>query len=238
MGTSSSGVTVYVDPSLGAQGMQNAQDLLSDADRVVKDNNAIFGITGGPVDVIVFALGGQTDGTGGADHSACNFTTGNAIEVDAAFGSPARVSGLFEAELSECAMNGQLCGHSTGEALSRWCAAVVSSNALADFATAPTWADDGMPNWVDQTEPTDQDAVSTGCGMAFISWLLSQKHTLGQIAQPMVSLGDSGTLAELYAQLTGQPAASAWPTFSAAVNALPGGVTSDDPFNGFANAGV
>jgi hypothetical protein len=133
-------------------------------------------------------------------------------------------------------MNGNLCGYSTGEALSRWCAAVVSSNALTDFATAPTWAQDGMPNWVDQTDPTDQNADSTGCGMAFVSWLLSQSQNLPQIAQAMVALGDSGTLAALYAQLTGDAAGNAWSNFQAAVQALPGGVTTDDPFNGFANA--
>jgi hypothetical protein len=236
VGTSPGGVTVYVDESLGAQGTQNAQSLLSDADSVVAQNNAFFGIAGGPVDVIVYAIGGATDGTGGADHAACNFTTGNAIEVDASFGSPNRVVGLFEAELSECAMNGNLCGYSTGEALSRWCAAVVSSNALPDFATAPAWAQAGMPNWVDQTEQTDQDAVSTGCGMAFISWLLSQGHRLSQIAQAMVALGDSGTLAALYAQLTGDAASNAWSKFQAAVAALPGGITNDDPFNGFSQA--
>ena len=238
VGTSSSGVTVYVDESLGAPGTQNAQSLLSSADSVVAQNNAFFAITGGPVDVIVYAIGGATDGTGGADHGGCDFTTGNAIEVDASFGSPDRVIGLFEAELSECAMNGNLCGYSNGEALSRWCAAVVSSNALSDFATAPAWAQAGMPDWVDTTEQTDQDAVSTGCGMAFISWLLSQGHRLSEIAQAMVALGDSGTLAALYAQLTGDAASNAWTKFQAAVAALPGGVTSDDPFNGFGNAGV
>ena len=236
IGTSSSGVTVYVDQSLGTQGAQNGQSLLSAADNVVAQNNAIFGITGGPVDAIVYAIGGATDGTGGADHGGCDFTTGNAIEVDASFGSPNRVIALFEAELSECAMNGSLCGYSTGEALSRWCAAVVSSNALADFATAPAWAQAGMPDWVDQTEQTDQDAASTGCGMAFISWLLSQGHHLPQIAQAMVALGDSGTLAELYAQLTGDAATNPWSKFQPAVSALPGGVTNDDPFNGFSQA--
>ncbi len=117
-------MTVYVDQALGDPGMQNAQSLLSSADSVVSQNNAIFGITGGSVSVIVYAMGGSTDGTGGADHGGCDFTVGNAIEVDAAFGSPNRIIGLFEAELSECAMNGSLCGFSTGEALSRWCAAV------------------------------------------------------------------------------------------------------------------
>ena len=72
--------------------------------------------------------------------------------------------------------------------------------------------------------------------MAFISWLLSQSHPLSQIAQAMVGLGDSGTLAALYAQLTGDAAGAAWSTFQSAVAALPGGVTTDDPFNGFSPA--
>jgi hypothetical protein len=231
VGTSPSGkVTIYVDPSLGQQGLQNARDLLTDADRVVNENDSIFGTPGGPVSVIVFALGGNTDGTGGADHMGCDYETGAAIEVCAAFGSSARVSALFEAELSECSMGGNLCGHSTGEALSRWCAAETSNNALSDFATAPTWAQDGMPDFVNKTDPTDQNADSTGCGMAFISWLISQGFTLDKIAPVMVSLGDSGTFAQVYANLTGDSAGNALPNFMAAVQSLPGGVTSDDPF--------
>jgi hypothetical protein len=232
VGTSPSGrVTVYVDPTLGAPGLQNAQDLVSDGDRVANANDAIFGTTGAAVSVIIYALGGATDGTGGADHGGCDYTTGAAIEVCASFGNSARVSALFEAELSECSMNGNLCGESTGEALSRWCAAEVGNNALSDFATAPTWAQDGMPNWVDKTEGTDQNADSTGCGMAFISWLKSQGYTLNQIAAAMVSLGNAGTLAQLYANLTSQAAGSAWSNFQAAVKALPPGVTNDDPFS-------
>lgn len=237
VGTSPSGkVTVYVDPILGDRGLQNAQDLVNDADRVVAANDQIFGTTGGAVNVIVFALGGATDGTGGADHMGCDYITGNAIEVCAAFGKPARVSALFEAELSECSMGGNLCGVSTGEALSRWCAAQISNNALSDFATAPTWYNDGMPNYVDQTDPTDRNADSTGCGMAFISWLLSQGNSLNQIAQGLVALTANGTLAQLYANLTSQSSTSAWPTFQAAVQALPSGITNDDPFGGGAQS--
>jgi len=236
VGTSPTGrVTVYVDPTLDPQGLQNAQDLVNDADRVVAGNDGIFGTTGGPVSVIVFALGGATDGTGGADHMGCDYTTGNAIEVDAAFGNSARVSALFEAELSECSMNGSLCGESTGEALSRWCAAVIGNNALSDFATAPQWYNDGMANWVDQTENTDQDPDSTGCGMAFISWLMGQGYGLEKIAPAMVNLGNDGTLAQLYASLTGDDAGNAWNNFQAAINNLPNGVNNDDPFNGLAN---
>ena len=48
VGTSPSGqVVVYVDPSLGAPALQNAKDLVRDADRVVKANNAFFGSPGG-----------------------------------------------------------------------------------------------------------------------------------------------------------------------------------------------
>ena len=231
VGTSPSGrVTVYVDPTLGAPALQNAQDLVNDADRVANANDAIFGTTGGAVSVIIFALGGATDGTGGADHGGCDYSTGNAIEVCASFGNSARVSALFEAELSECSMGGNLCGVSTGEALSRWCAAQISNNALSDFATAPTWAQDGMPDFVDKTDSTDQNADSTGCGMAFLSWMMSQGYNLAKIAQAMVALGASGTLAQLYAQLTASPANNAWPAFQAAVQALPNEVTSDDPF--------
>lgn len=235
VGTSPSGrVTVYVDPTLGQPGLQNAQDLLNDADRVVSANDGFFGTTGGAVSVIVFALGGATDGTGGADHMACNYSTGNAIEVDASFGNSARVSGLFEAELSECSMGGNLCGESTGEALSRWCAAITSNNALSDFASAPQWVQDGMPDWVDKTEDTDQDAVSVGCGMAFLSWLMSKGYSIDKIAPAMVALGDAGTLAQLYAKLTSDSASNAWTNFQAAIRALPNGVHSDDPFGALA----
>jgi len=233
VGSSASGrVTVYVDPTLGAAGLKNAQDLVAAGDGIANANDAIFGTTGGAVSVIIYALRGATDGTGGADHGGCDYSTGNAIEVCASFGNSARVLALFEAELSECSMGGNLCGVSTGEALSRWCAAKVGNNSLSDFATAPTWAQDGMPDYVDKTDPTDQDADSIGCGMAFLSWLISDGYALERIAPAMVTLGAKGTLAQLYAKLTAQPAGDAWSNFQAAVKKLPKGVTSDDPFGG------
>jgi len=89
-----------------------------------------------------------------------------------------------------------------------------------------------MPGYVDKTDPTDQGADSTGCGMAFLSWLMSQGYALEQIAPAMVALGAKGTLAQLYAKLTSQPATGAWSNFQAAVKSLPNGVASDDPFGG------
>src|SRR6516162_9339161 len=96
VGTSLNGrVNVYVDPILGQAALQNAQDLLEDADRVVAANDELFNTTEGAVSVNVFALGGATDGTGGADHMGCDFVSGAEIEVCASFGNSARVSALF-----------------------------------------------------------------------------------------------------------------------------------------------
>ncbi len=237
VGTSPSGVvSVYVDASLPSQAVLNATDLLADADRIVALNNVIFGITQStPVNVILFALGAQIDGTGGADHMACTFADGGNIEVDVSYGNSARCSALFEAELSECAMRGQLCGLSTGEALSRWCAMQASGNALADFASAPEWQQNGSVNWVDQVDPSDGNIDSTGCGMAFISFLIFLGSDLPAIAQAMVGLGDAGTLAELYSAVGMGASADAWPRFLTAVQ-RDGPITSDDPFGQGVNA--
>src|SRR5580704_3089737 len=79
VGASPSGrLTVYVDPTLGAPGLQNAQDLVNAGDGIANANDAIFGTTGDAVSVIIYAIGGATDGTGGADHGGCDYSTGNA----------------------------------------------------------------------------------------------------------------------------------------------------------------
>ena len=104
----------------------------------------------------------------------------------------------------------------------------VAGNVLADFASAPVWLQDGGPDFVDQTDFTDQNYDSIGCGMAFLSWLISKGHSLASIAQKMVALGDSGTLAHLYTALTGDRASNAWPKFVNAVNGV--AVNDDDPF--------
>jgi hypothetical protein len=156
----------------------------------------------------------------------CDYNTGAQIEVCVSYGNSMRCSALFEAELSENQMNGQLCGLSTGEALSRWCSMVVGNNALSDFVSAPTWDQDGRANFVDTTDQTDQNYDSIGCGMAFLSWVMSQGFTLSQAAVAMVKLGDSGTLAGLYAALTGKT--TAWGDFNAALSGRT--ITSDDPF--------
>src|SRR3979490_2339054 len=101
VGTSQSGrVTVYVDPTLGQPGQQNAHDLLADADRVVRGLHRADGAAAGRVNVIVFALGGATDGTGGADHMGIGYVGGTHHRGAQRLGVVMRVSALFEAELS------------------------------------------------------------------------------------------------------------------------------------------
>lgn len=244
VGRSASGlVAVYMDSGdLGnPAAQQNAKDLLALADAVVSTNNNIFGIAQStPVNVLIFNMG-ATDGTGGADHAACTFQDGGNIEVCSTYTYQGQVStgqraaALFEAELSECAMQGQLCGLSTGEALSRWCTLVAEPGALTDFASAPAWQTDGYANWIDTVNPTDQDIDSIGCGMAFISYLVHRGTDLPIIAQAMVAGGDQLSFAKLYENLKMGTAAQAWPTFIAAVKAL-GIITSDDPFNQVGNA--
>jgi hypothetical protein len=92
-----------------------------------------------------------------------------------------------------------------------------------------------MPDFVNNTENTDQGADSTGCGMAFLSWMISQGFGLEKIAPVMVNLGDGGTLAQLYANLTSDDAGNAWPNFQNAIQNLPNGIVNDDPFNGLAS---
>lgn len=248
VGTSTDGLTnVFYDATLGPQGLTCAQQLVSAASAINAGNATLFGAPTGKTNVVIFALGGATDGTGGADHDGCDFQTGENIEVCVDFANPSFCQSLYEAELSECTMGGNLCGLSTGEALSRWAALLIAPNAeLTQFATAPVWAADGYANWVDKTftgtqqVPGDANPDATGCGMAFLSWLVA-KHgvTWNAVAVEMVKLGNAGTLTQLAVALVGSlTATSTWPTFLADVKALPGGVTSDDPFNALAVATV
>jgi hypothetical protein len=235
VGKSPSGnVSVYVDASESKEALANASALLGASDRISEANARIFGVKPLPVNVILFALGGATDGTGGADHMGCDFINGGNLEVDLSIGSLPRVAALFEAELSECCMNGNLCGSSTGEALSRWCAAAISGNALKDFASAPIWQSYGMVNWVDYVEDTDQNYDSIGCGMTALSLVLLS-YGLDQVAQAMVSIGDQGTLSDLWHYLTESATSNLWQILQNRIQSLPGGkINDDDPFGAMA----
>jgi hypothetical protein len=225
-------VTVLYDPALGPQGLALAKQMLNAVTSPYNDMQNFFGIAGGAVQVIIAPLSGNNDGSGGAYHYGCDFASGSDLYVDATFANttvdPLELEvALYVAELSESFMGpqgkGWGCGSSNGEGLSRFCAERETPwNTLADYATVPTWASAGFPDWVTQTEQTDQDAVSTGCSVAYLYWMGSLGFTVPQIVQ-----AGGNTLAANYQTLTGK--ASAYPDLVAAMRALPA-ITTDKPF--------
>ena len=225
-------VTVSYDPTLGQPGLTLARQVLSAAAGAYARCQEFFNVKGSPVNLIIAALNGETDGSAGAYHYGCDFSSGADIYCDAAFGNPTLTLGLFAAELSECFMGlqnrGWNCSESNGEALSRFLAEQSASGpdgVLAEYGSAEQWDAAGRPDWIDATAPTDQDPVSVGCGVVYLYWMLSKGYTAAQIAQAGCP---DGTLSSNYAALTG--AASAWTSFQTALAALTGPIASDNPW--------
>jgi hypothetical protein len=119
------------------------------------------------------------------------------------------------------------CGGSNGEALSRLLAEELSGGPfgqLAAFASGPAWDHAGRPNWIDTTENTDQNYVSTGCGMVYLYWM---KVVMGYSIPEIVNAAGN-TLAENYQALTGS--ASAWADFHSACEKFKV-ISSDNPWS-------
>ena len=222
-------VTVFYDPDLGSPGLSLANQTLGSMTGPYQDMERFFGITGGPVSVVLAPLSGNNDGSGGAYHYGCDFTAGGVLYLDATFASadpPPLEIALYVAELSESFMGpqggGWNCGFSNGEGLSRFCAEQETSLAtLRDYATGPAWAQAGFPDWVTKTEQTDGDSVSTGCAVVYLYWMLSSGFTIPQIVQ-----AGGATLSANYRALTGKT--SAYADLVATVRNLV--VNSDNPF--------
>src|SRR5580704_9836568 len=139
-------ITVCYDPALGAPGLNLANQLLGSVVAPYQDMEDFFGVTGGPVTVLIAPLSGNNDGSAGAYHYGCDFTSGGTLYLDATFSSPSNALdleiGLYVAELSECFMGAQNkgwgCGYSNGEGLSRYLAELETPlGTLKLFATAP-----------------------------------------------------------------------------------------------------
>jgi hypothetical protein len=93
------------------------------------------------------------------------------------------------------------CGANNGEGLSRVLATDRYPAQLDGFASAASWLNGGRPDWVNATEGTDVDYVSTGCATLFINYLRSQ---LGFTIAELVQAGGSA-LALNHENLTGSP---------------------------------
>ena len=224
-------VTVYYDPALGAPGLSLARQLLGMVIKPYQDMQNWFGISGGAVSVVIAPLSGNPDGSGGAYHYGCDFTSGSTLYLDATFANtsvnPLDLEvGLYVAELSECFMGpqggGWDCGYSNGEGLSRFCAEQETpAGTLSTYATGPAWAQAGYPDWISKIKASDQDSVSTGCAIIYIYWLRSLGYSAPQIIRAA-----GATLATNYQVLTGK--ITAYQDLLAAVRGLT--ITSDNPF--------
>jgi acid phosphatase type 7 len=218
--------TLYTDTSLGSRNDAMAPAILKNLEVDYNALSSYYGLRVPPFNIVMFALGGQTDGTGGADLAACDATN---IEVDVSLDSPERVSALVAVEQAHVfqTLHNKVvnCGYSNGEGLFRALGESLHPGALSDFATAPQWAQDGMPDFINKTDQTDQNADSTGAAVLFYNWL---HYQLGYSWEQIVRAG-APTLAETYRKLTNGKT-SAFEDLMAAIQALPNGVTNDNPF--------
>lgn len=176
-------------------------------------------------------------GDQGAVHFGCSETW---IFCDDFGGQDANfVCAAVMAEVAEVLMANQNrgwdCAASNGEALSRVLAFAIYPNELTPpglgitAATASRWLDSVRPDWVDQSEPSDTNPVSIGCGTLFINWLRFQ---LGFSLDQIVQAGGA-TLAEVYKSLTGRTDGFQQFTSLLAQYYPPGirsGLTNDNPF--------
>ena len=135
-----------------------------------------------------------------------------------------------EVEVFEAVQNkGWDCGASNGEGLSRILATELYPAELDGFFTAASWLDSDRPDWVSQTDPTDQNAVSTGCAVLFLNYL----HYQLNFPWPQIVQAAGSTLEQTYHALTGNSGGFA--PFKALLDShfragQPSGFTSDNPF--------
>jgi hypothetical protein len=134
-------------------------------------------------------------------------------------------------EVFEAAQNlGWDCGASNGEGLSRVLATALYPAELDGYTTAAAWLDTpNRPDWVNNNNPTDQDAISNGCSVLFLNYLNSQ---LGYGWDQIAKAGAS-TLAQTYTKLTGNQ--DGWNQFRQQLDGnfplgTPSGLTTDNPY--------
>jgi hypothetical protein len=227
-------VNILYDPATGANGLACAQNALKGINDLMSYCDAVFGVKGMGGNVIIAAVNGATNGTGGAYHYGCSFGAAGGDWYEDVSQDAVETFGLVMAEVCESYMGlqnkGWNCGGSGGEGLSRFLAEIVSggpNGSLGAFSSGASW--DGT-DWISRDQGTDQDYPSIGCAVLYCWWMTKLGYTVAQI----VGAGEpDGTLASNYAALTGKPATQAFQDFKAAVAAVggPGGFQGDNPFN-------
>jgi hypothetical protein len=202
--------TVSYDNSLGNDGPTIADAVLAVCEADYFTLQGYFGsIIPGNLPFTVNILPGNF----GASHANCAATT---LSIGAQ--SAPRVNIPFirslviaeEDEVFEAAIGrGWNCGASNGEGLSRVLANAMYPGAEpSNFVSGPFWLDNGRPDFVNNTDPTDRNYLSIGCAVLFLNWLRYQLH----FSWDEVILAGAPTLAQTYTNLTGRN--DAWTRFT------------------------
>jgi hypothetical protein len=218
---------VYLDPALGADGVQDAQGVLAECEGDYTAVSGYFGgIAAGPFRVVLFANPGGAYHFGcGATDLFCDARTAPADGDYSEFLDIAEFAEVFEAVQAA----GWDCGKSNGEGLSRVLATDAYPNELDGFATAGAWLDSARQNFVDHNFGTDTDPAANGCSVLFLNWLRFQlNYSWEQIVGAAAP-----TLGETYTKLTGKK--DGFKQFDTLLNqrfpkGQPSGLTTDNPF--------
>lgn len=206
---------IYYATSLGALGATCAANMRPEVDGQYSTCFQWFGMINQPrAKIVISPLSTFHDGTGGAYHYSCVDPT---LYCDLDQNDYRRTLALFIAELMEVFMGtqngGTDCGANGGEALSRFGAELAEPGVLDDFATVPTWLNGTRPDWINNNDPTDGNAVSTGCALAFLYWL----NEVGGHSPQYICQSPGVTMADTYQALT-HDTRNAFTVFMADVN--------------------
>jgi hypothetical protein len=165
---------VSYDDTLGS-GIALADAVLASCEKDVAALSALFGGIMPAAASLPFHIN-LVPGGGGASHPGCLATTITCFI--SASSDTLGVPALVDAEVAEVLMNTQAkgfdCGASNGEALSRVLPTVLYPNLRNRFSTGNFWLNSSRADWVSNTDPTDTNAVSTGCASLFLNYLAYQ----------------------------------------------------------------
>lgn len=226
----------YDNTTLGGNGATIADGVLATCEADYAIYSGYFsGITPAslPFNIILTALDPSGQGGGGAYHMGCGAAdlycdakTAPSIDIDYT-----RLLVIAEAVevLSDAQGAGWDCSASNGEGLSRVLATDQYPAELDGYTTAAAWLDSGRPDFVNVTDSTDTNALSTGCAVLFLNYLRFQ---LGFGWADIVSAAGS-TLQRTYQTLTST--ADGLTPFKALLESnfqsgSPSGLTTDNPF--------
>ncbi len=240
---------VYYDATtLGATGSTIANGVLATCENDYNTISAYFnGLQTTPVstptnenptgtlyNLIIAQLDPSGQGGGGAYHYGCgagdlylDAKTVPGLDIDyTRFLEVAEMVEVFSADQPGAPYN---CGASNGEGLSRVLAEDLYPAELDGYASAGYWLDNGRPDFITITDPTDRNYLSIGCSTLFLNYLRYQEDFTWQ---EIVGAGAT-TLAQTYQNLTGQP--DAVTPFMTLLQqyfpvGTPSGLTNDNPF--------